>query len=233
MHTNPRHSFKFARAAIAAALLATAAHAQLMIDGKLTGEFTNSAGPNDEVFNAPDGSSAWFKSGIPYTDDSVPTLIEFTQKDFSGVTSGGLVADDIFQVTNGRNVGGSTASSAQFDLWITLTAPEAHTSLLSPISFQIVNTENVGGLIDDQYGISSSSIAPFVYAGHWVKFNFVAPDFFTVHENQTTSVGSLYVTFTPVPEPSTYAAFGALLAVGLIGFRAYRRRQTTHAVAAA
>ncbi len=232
MHINSNHRFKIARAAIAAALLATVAHAQLMIDGKLTGEFTNGVGPNDEVFNAPDGSSAWFKSGLPYTDDSVPTLISFTQKNFSGVGSGDLVADDIFQVTNGRNHRFSTATSAQFDLWITLTAPEAYTSLLSPISFSIENTENVNGLVNDSYAINASSIAPFVYAGHWVKFQFVAPDQFTVAENQTTSVGSLYVTFTPVPEPSTYAAFGALLAVGLIGFRTYRRRRVD-AIAAA
>lgn len=222
---------RLAGLALGAALFATVAQAQLMIDGKLTGNFTNALGPNDSMYNAPDGSSAWFKSGLPYTDDSVPTQIAFTQKNFAGVT-GGLVADDIFQITNGRNHGGSTSSSAAFDLWVTLTAPEAYTSLLTPISFMIENTENDPGLINDNYTITSGPIAPFIYAGHQVQFEFVAPEWITIAENQTASAGALYVSFTPVPEPSTYAAIGAALLVGVIGFRTYRRRQS-EAVAAA
>lgn len=222
---------RLAGVALCAALFATVAQAQLMIDGKLTGNFTNALGPNDSMYNAPDGSSAWFKSGIPYTADSVPTQIAFTQKNFAGV-SGGLVADEIFQITNGRNHGGSTATSAAFDLWVTLTAPEAYTSLLTPISFMIENTENVGGLINDNYTITAGPIAPFVYAGHWVKFEFVAPDWITIPENQTASAGALYVSFTPVPEPSTYAAIGAALLVGVIGYRTYRRRQSETIAAA-
>jgi len=201
-----------------------AADAQLMISGKLTGEFTNAAGPNDTVTNAPDGSSASFVSGITYGEGSVPTSIEFTQKNFTDIGPG-LVADDLFTITNGRNLLNSTATSAQFALSISLTSPEAHSGLLTTIPFTIDNTPNNGGLIDDAFTISAAPIAPFDYAGYRVQFTFVAPPAFQIPENQSMPAGALYVNFTPVPEPSTYALAGAALLVGLIGWRTVRQRR--------
>lgn len=225
---HPLFSFKSARLALIAAFLSSAAYAQLLITGHLTGGFTNSAGPNDTIFNAPDGSSAWMRSGIPETGADLQTAIEFTQKNFVNV-GGGLVADDIFTVTNGRTLLGSTATAASFDLNLTLTAPEARSGLLTSIAFTIENTPNGAGNVDDNYGLSWSSIAPFYYAGYQVQFEFVAPDSFWLEENTSGPVGQLYVSFVPVPEPSTYAAMGAALLLGVVGFRRFRRPPVTPA----
>jgi len=200
-----------------------------MISGNLTGEFTDTPGTHDTIFNAADGSEAWLRSGVPETGDDLQTEIAFTQKDFANV-GGGLVADNIFQVTNGRTLLGSTATAAHFDLTLNLTGPEAYSSLLTSIAFTIENTPNGDGNVDDIYGISWSAIEPFVYADHLVQFTFVAPDSFVLPENESTSIGELYVTFTPVPEPSTYAAFGAALLVGVIGYRRLRSRSITAAL---
>lgn len=194
-----------------------------MISGNLTGEFTDTPGTHDTIFNAGDGSEAWIRSGVPETGADHQTEIAFTQKDFTNI-SGGLVADNIFQVTNGRTLLGTTATAAHFNLSLNLTSPEAYSSLLTSIAFTIENTPNGEGNVDDVYGISWTAIDPFVYANHLVQFTFVAPDSFVLPENQSTSVGELYVTFTPVPEPSTYAAFGAALLVGVIGYRRFRSR---------
>lgn len=218
-------------AAVFAALFATVAHAQLLISGRITGEFTDTPGANDTIYNAPDGSSAWFKSGIPYGAGSVQSAIEFSQKNFADVGSGGLIAEELFRVTNGRNLLGSTASSAHFDLWVTLTDPESHAGLLTSIAFTIENTPNNGGLVDDVFEISASSIAPFTYAGYVVQFDFVAPGTFTLHENESTPIGELYVRFIPAPEPATYGALGALVLLGLAGYRTFRRRAPEPAAA--
>lgn len=209
--------------AFATLLLAAPASAQLKLSGKLTGAFTNPLGPNDSMHNAADGSAAWFRSGIPYGEGSVQSAIEFSQKDFVDV-EGGLVASEIFRVTNGRNLLNSTATSADFNLYITLTSPEAHAGLLTAIPFSIENTPNEGSLVDDVFNVSWSPIAPFLYAGYRVQFEFVAPETLIIAENESAEIGELYVSFTPVPEPATYAAFGASLLLGLAGLRAWRRR---------
>lgn len=222
MHS-PFKKSQILRLALVAVLTGPLAHAQLLLSGKLTGEFTDSPGPNDTIYNAPDGSSAWFKSGIPEKATDLQTAIEFSQKDFTDIGPG-LVADDIFKVTNGRTLLHSTATDAHFDLTLELTSPSSHSSLLS-IPFTIENTPNGDGNVDDVYGITAGPIAPFMIDNYKVQFTFVAPDSFTIHENNSAYVGQLYVNFTPVPEPSTYAAAGAALLMGLVGFRTFRRRQ--------
>lgn len=210
------------RLALVAVLTGPLAHAQLLLSGNLTGEVTDTAGPNDTIYNASDGSSAWIKSGIPETSADKQTAIEFSQKNFTDIGPG-LVADDIFKVTNGRTLLHSTATDAHFNLTLALTSPESHSSLLS-IPFTIENTPNGDGNVDDVYGITAGPIAPFMIDSYKVEFTFVAPDSFILPENNSTYVGKLYVNFTPVPEPSTYAAAGAAFLMGLVGFRAFRRR---------
>jgi hypothetical protein len=138
-----------------------------------------------------------------------------------------LVADNIFKVTNGRNWLGTTADAAHFDLWVELTSPENHSSLLTPVSFTIKNTPNGNTNVDDGYHVSSSSIAPFKIDNTMVQFKFTAPSGFSLHENTSGLVGTLWVNFTPVPEPSTYALTGAGLLLGAAVFRAMRRRHAS------
>jgi len=226
MHLAP--VLNVARVAGLSALLVSAAHAQLSLTGYLTGSFTDTPGTHDTIFNAPDGSQAWIRSGVPETGADFQTAIEFSRKDFVNVT-GGLVADDLFRVTNGRTLLGTTAKAAPFDLWLHLPAPEARSSFLTPISFDIENTPNGTGNVNDGYSITASPIAPFDYAGYRVQFEFVAPPTFEIPENSWTDVGQLYVTFTPVPEPSTYAALGAALLVGVVAIRRIRQRKAAAA----
>jgi len=220
MHSTFKH---LVQAAVAAALLSTAAHAQLMLSGRITGMFTDSPGAHDTIYNAPDGSFASFKSGVPEHPWYPQTMVEFSQQTFTDIGPG-LVADDIFKVTNGRNLLGTTADAAHFNLWVEITSPESHSSLLTPISFAINNTPNGNTNVDDMYHVSSSAIAPFKIDDTMVQFKFSAPSGFSLHENSSGYVGSLWVNFTPVPEPSTYAISGAALLLGLTALRAYRRR---------
>lgn len=208
--------------AIALTLLTSAAQAQFLLSGKITGVFTDSPGLNDSIFNAPDGSSASFVSGVPEHASTDPTKIEFAQQTFTDVGPG-LIATDIFKVTNGRNLLHTTASHAHFNLSLELTAPTVLSTQLTTIPFTIVNTPNGAGSVDDDYGISSSSIAPFVINNTRVQFHFNAPGGFALAENASDFVGNLSVTFTPVPEPSTYALTGAALVLGVVGLRAFRR----------
>ena len=219
--------------ALGAALLATPAHAQLSLTGNLTGKFTDVPGPNTTIVNGPGGSFASFKSGIPEHSWDLQTAVTFTQKNFVNVT-GGLVADNIFTITNGRTLLHSTATAAHFDLWLNLIAPVTHSSLLTPVAFTITNTPNGPDphSVDDSYTISASPIAPLKINNQWVQFTFSAPPSISIHEDHSATVGSLWVTFTPVPEPSTYAAMGAALLVGLVLVRRFRSRGSNLAAAA-
>lgn len=223
----PMHSplkFRYIAALCVAAMLVPLTQAQLLLSGNISGEFTDTPGPNDTIYNAPDGSSAWFRSGIPENTGDKQTSVEFAQQTFTDIGPG-LVATDIFTVTNGRTLLLSTATEAHFDLHLQLTAPESHNLLLTSIPFTIVNTPNGPGSVDDVYSITSSPIAPFKVSDYLVQFEFSAPENFSIDENQSLAVGELRVSFTPVPEPSTYAAVGATFLLGIVGYRTMRRRQ--------
>jgi len=191
--------------------------------------FTDTPGTYDSIYNAPDGSSAYFKSGVPDQAGGKQTMIEFAEQTFTDIGPG-LVATDIFKITNGRNFLNSTAKSAHFDLWVELTSPEMVSSLLTPISFTLVNTPNGSGNVDDVYWLGSSPIAPLTIDDQKVQFTFSAPNGFTLDEKDSGYVGELSVNFTPVPEPSTYAVAGATLLLGLAGLRNMRRRSAGPAV---
>lgn len=222
----------FVQAALAASLLSSIAHAQLLLSGRVTGMFTDSPGAHDTIYNAPDGSYAYFKSGVPEHPWYPQTMVEFSQQTFTDIGPG-LVADNLFKVTNGRNWLGTTADAAHFDLWVEITSPENHSSLLTPISFTISNTPNGNTNVDDGYHISSSSIAPFKIDDTMVQFKFSAPSNFSLHENTAGYVGTLWVNFTPVPEPSTYALMGAGLILGAAALRSMRRRTPSPAIVTA
>lgn len=220
MHSSLKY---FVQAAMAASLLSTVAHAQLLLSGRITGTFTGSLGSHDTLYNSPDGSYAYFKSGVPEHPWYPQSMVEFSQQTFTDIGPG-LVADDIFKVTNGRNWLGTTADAAHFNLWVELTSPENHASLLTPISFSINNTPNGNTNVDDRFQVSSSSIAPFKIGDTLVQFKFSAPGSYSLHENASGYVGKLSVNFTPVPEPSTYAMAGAALLLGFTALRTLRRR---------
>lgn len=221
-----------ARLVLAGALGGPLAHAQLMLSGNVTGMFTDASSGHTTVYNASDGSYDYFKSGVPQHSGDDPTMVEFWKQSFTDVGPG-LVADDLFKITNGRNLLGTTASTAHFNLSLELTSPESSTHLLA-IPFTINNTPNEPNdqNVNDRFWISAGPIAPFVIDNTRVQFSFTAPSNFTIAEKDSMYVGSLYVHFTPVPEASTFALGGAALLLGFIGIRVLSRRKASSELAA-
>ena len=207
--------------ALGLALTCTVANAQLLLSGYTTGSFDDLAEANTTVTNAADGSSASYKTGIPVSG-STQSMIEFANVNFANVGYGDPIQVGLFTITNGMTQIGSGAPVARFNVGLQLTSPEMQTVAISTINFHIDHTVNLpGSRIPDVFAVSFAQPAPIMVADFLVQFHVnVDPQIFRVDEDETIQKGDITVTFTPVPEPSTYAAWGAAL---LVGFVAYRR----------
>ena len=207
--------------ALGLALTCTVANAQLQLSGNTTGSFDDLAEANTTVTNAADGSTATFQTGIAVSG-STRTKIDFQNVNFVDVGFGEPIQVGLFTITNGMTKIGSGAHTARFNVGLELTAPEVQTVAISKINFHIDHTVNLpNSSIPDVFAVSFAQPAPIMVAGFLVQFHVdVDPMLFQVSENATIQKGDITVTFTPVPEPSTYAAWGAAL---LVGFVAYRR----------
>ena len=92
-----------------------------------------------------------------------------------------------------------------------------------------MNLPNTG--IPDTFAVSFAQPAPLLIQDFLVQFHVnVDPLEFQIAENATIQKGDITVTFTPVPEPSTYAAWGVALLVGFVAFRRVRAGQTDTAL---
>lgn len=203
-------------------LTAAAANAQLLLSGYTTGSFQDLSEANTTVTNSGDGSSATFQTGIA-TSGSMQSRIEFKNATFSDVGSGEPIQVGLFNITNGVTELGSGAPTAQFNLGLELNSPEMQQLVLSTITFHIDHTPNRPGAVPDTFAVSFNQPAPVKIQNTLVQFHVnVDPSDFQIVENGTLQKGDITVTFTPVPEPSTYAACGAALLVGLIGYRRLR-----------
>lgn len=207
--------------ALGLALNASVAHAQLLLSGQTTGSFVDLAEANTTVTNAPDGSSASFHTGIPVMG-STQSKIDFTNVSFSNVGSGDPLQVGLFNITNGMTAIGSGAPTAKFNIGLQLVSPEVQTLAIATIMFHIDHTPNLpSGGIPDTFSVSFSQPAPIKIQNTLVQFHVnVDPADFQLAENATVQKGDITVSFTPVPEPATYALWGSVL---LIGFVAYRR----------
>ena len=204
------------------ALLASSARADLTLSGNSTGSFDDLSQPNTTIVNAADGTSATWTSGIPVPPTTLPTSIMFNSQTFTDVTSGQPIDVGIFQIHNGIDKVGSTATTATFNLGLNITSPNMESLPLSTFVFSIDNTINGPTLVPDQFGVTFTKPAPVVIDGNLVKFDVVfAPPSPTDPEGATVTRGDIFVSFTPVPEPSTYALWGALLVGGLIAYRRF------------
>jgi hypothetical protein len=220
-------------AASGLALACSVANAQLMLSGHTTGSFVDLAEANTTVNNAPDGSWATFATGVPISG-STQSSIEFTNDTFTDVVSGEPIQVGLFTITNGRTVGGSGAHTAQFNLGLELTSPEWQNVALAAMTFHIDHTENVNSLIPDTFSVSFDQPSSMYIGNYLVQFhvNF-DPMEFQVGEGSAVTRGDITVTFTPVPEPSTYAAWGAALLVGFVAYRRFRGGKNVEALPAA
>lgn len=208
--------------ALGCTLLGTAANAQLLLSGKTVGSFDDLAEANTTVTNAPDGSVATFQTGVP-TAGSTQSKIVFTNVTFANVGSGEPIQVGLFDITNGVTVLGSGAPTARFNIGLQLTSPTMQELAISTVLFHIDHTPNTSVGIPDTFSVSFDQPAPVLIQNMLVQFHVnVDPLDFLLAEDATVRKGDITVTFTPVPEPSTYAAGASLL---LLGLAAYRRRR--------
>lgn len=215
------------------ALLASAAHAQLSLTGHTTGYFDDLGSPNTTVVNAPDWTSATFHTGIPVTG-SMQSSISFMNVDFTNVQSGEPIQVGLFNIVNGMTEIGSGQQTAVFNLGLELTGPENLTLAIGQINFHIDHTPNLPSLVPDTFAVSFEQPPPVQIQDTLVQFHInVDPLKFPLAENATIRKGDITATFTPVPEPSTYALAGSILLVGMIGYRRFRGRLTVQQVPAA
>lgn len=204
------------------------ANAQLLLSGRTIGSFDDLGQPNTTVTNAPDGSAAHFATGIPVAG-SVQSSVQFTSSPFANPNSGDVIHAGLLTITNGRTEIGSGAPTAMFNLGIELATPSAMTFALTPITIHIDHTINTpAGTNPDEFSVSFAQPAPMTIDNYhvqfWVNFD---PAAFEIREDFTRTHGEVTVSFTPIPEPSTYAACGALLLFGLVGYRRFRSDKVT------
>ena len=208
--------------ALGLALACTGANAQLLLSGSTTGSFDDLAEANTTVMKSADGSTAKFYTGIP-TPGSTQSKIEFTHVAFNNVASGEPIQIGLFTFKNGITYLGTGAPEARFEIGIKLTSPVAEMVAVSVINFHIDHTPNTAGAVPDTFSVSFNQPSPISINNTLVQFKVnVEPREFQIAENATMQKGDITVTFTPVPEPSTYAAWGAALLVGFIAWRRVR-----------
>jgi hypothetical protein len=206
------------------ALLGSTARADLSLSGETTGSFQSevTTPPVTVTITNSSPTSAEFQTGVPSPSTTPPTSITFTGDNFSDITSGEPLDVGIFTIFNGTDLIGTDASDAFFNLGLSLTSPTTESVALTTIDFGIVNTANHGGDVPDVYTVSFVEPSPIVVGGELLKFNVVfAPPTISINEESSVTRGDVFVTFTPVPEPSTYALWGALLVGGIIVYRRF------------
>lgn len=207
-------------AALGLALLVPAANAQLLLSGSTTGSFVDPSLPNTTVTNTP--TTALFSTGIPDTG-SFQTSILFQNSTFVNAASGDPIQVGAFTITNGVTLLGSAAATATFNLGLQLTSPVATSFGLTQFVFAIDNTPNGPGGVPDSFGVSFVQPAPIWIDGTLVTFHVVyEPSETVVPEGSSIVRGDIYATFSPVPEPSTYALWGSALLIGVVAWRRFR-----------
>lgn len=215
------------------AVTCSLANAQLLLSGYTTGSFVDLSEANTTVTNAADGSHALFSTGKAATG-STQSMIEFWNATFTDVGFGDPIQVGVFAITNGKTLIGSGAPTAQFNLGLQLTSPEMKSLPISTVTFHIDHTINgMEGSVPDIFSVSFDQ-PPSTQVGNFlVQFHLnVEPLEFQVAENATVRKGDITVTFSPVPEPATYAAWGAALLVGLVAYRRIRGGKSTPALPA-
>ncbi len=218
----------------AAAAAIPSARAQLYLTGNIYGVFQDDALPHTTVTNGPVVSK--FESGDPYRPyapyNDTQSSITFTGASFTDLGSGDPLVLQSIQFKNGITLLGSTAASATLDLFVNVSNLGISDLKLTTLTFDIDNTDNNGVQnIPDVFKIGYTPLAEFTYGDYLVKFtiDFNDPAWTTtgksIAENQSAVTGDIFVTmsFTPIPEPSTYAMAGAALLGGVVLLRRMKK----------
>jgi hypothetical protein len=221
-----------AASALSLSSLVPALQAQLELSGTASGAFSDPGSAFTQVTNGPVVSL--FESGVPYRPDApyfdAVTSIRYTGSSFANVGEGEQLDLGLLNITNGITLLGTTAKTAKMDLYLHLPADGITNFKLTTLLFSIDTTANQGGLVPDLFLIGHSDVNSLNVGGRKVSFdlNLTNPAFATgdgasIREGQSATDG-LYATlhFSPIPEPSTYALFGAALLAGVALWRRSR-----------
>ncbi len=215
---------------------ATAAFAQLT--GSVYGDF-NPLMPGDRGYDhttiTDSAIDSLFTSGDA-ADAEGPTQLRLIDTSFTDVASGGVLAQDFLWLKNGNNFLGTTADHATVDLMLDLPDYGLIGHYLSTIHIGINNTLNEGqGGTPDVYFVTNAPAPASLDVGDmrlWFTLTFPGfdvPPGTEIIEHGEGLTGLLTVTFTPIPEPSTYALMGmAVLGVAVV-VRRFRAQKTGQA----
>lgn len=219
--------------ALALAVALPSARAQLF-SGATRGEFHDPNLSFTSVINSSDVSL--FQSGVPSRPAHTQTSLSYSSAAFGPAGAGDQIELGTLLITNGRTLGGTTASWATLDVYLNLPEHGIADFKLTTLTFSIDNTENNGSLVPDQFLVSIGETNTLTVDGRKIAFDvqLTNPAFgigtgSSIAESTSAEFGLFAnVHFTPVPEPSTYALLGAVLLVGVV---AYRRLRPTPALA--
>ncbi len=213
--------------ALGLALALPSAQAQLF-SGTTRGEFHDPNLAFTSVINSNDVSL--FQSGVASKPAHTQTSLEYSSAAFGPAGDGSQIDLGSMVITNGRTLGGTTASWATMDVYLNLPEQGIVDFKLTTLTFAIDNTENNGSLVPDQFLVSIGETNTLTIDGRKVAFDvqLTTPAFAigtgsSIAESTSAEFGLFAnVHFTPVPEPSTYALFGAVLLVGVVAYRRLR-----------
>jgi hypothetical protein len=204
--------------AIAMSVMANIASAQLF----MSGSFALPAPANTVISNAPNSDS--FSTGI--SQGPAPAAGRNAVR-FNAITGNAPVAFvpaapiSIGNVVySNRTNFGAQAFSTNYNLTLNFTG--GISVVLNPIVFSL-DTAVSGGLGNDQFGAISGLFGQVTIAGDVYDYAISGLSSVFVAEGTATSApNAVFITFTPIPEPSTYGMIGA---AALVGFAVYRRRR--------
>jgi hypothetical protein len=207
--------------ALGLACLVSTAQAALLLSGSTQAAFQGSSSGWTEINNAPDGSFASYRTGLPVTG-SFKSGVVFDGSDFVDISDGDDFSFGLITYYNGRTLVGTSAAVAKLDVWLDLSDPAWSPLLLTTITFVIDPSLNAGGLIPDFFLAAYSQPDPIWIDGYKVQFTIEDLPLITltVGEGMVETMGNLHVEITPIPEPATY---GMIASASLLGLAAYRR----------
>lgn len=211
-----------AASALGLAVGLPAAHAQMTFSGSTYGTFVD---PDHAFTTVTNGAPvSLFASGDAYRPVDTQTSIAFTGSSFSDVGIGDQLDLGNIDITNGRTLLGSTAKWATMDLYLNLPEQGVVDFKLATLLFAIDSTANNGTGVPDLFLVDLNGANSLTVDGKELNFDlqltnpaFAIGNGASIGETASDSFG-IYanISFTPVPEPSTYALAGAALLIGFI-----------------
>ncbi len=213
-------------------IMAGTAQAALVLSGNTAGYFQEVSVGNTVITNQPDGSMASIFTGVPITG-SFKSGVVFDSQAFAGISSGDTFAIGTFTYYNGRTQIGTASDTAVLDFYLDLDVPAVGPILLTSITFGIDATVNdPEGVNPDFFTASFSQPSSVMIDGTLVSFKINdLPASIGVAEGTWMQLAEVTVTFSPIPEPSTYGLIGAAGLLGLVGYRRFRSQKALAATA--